>query len=54
MCAGSAAPNTEYRWAHLRLAGSRWPWRPTALFALPFAAAAGAAFVPAAARRHRP
>ena len=40
--------------AHLRLAGSPWPWRPTALAALTIAAAAGVGFLPAAARRHRP
>ena len=40
--------------AHLRLAGRPWPWRPTALFTLTFAAATGAAFLPAAARRRRP
>ena len=39
--------------AHLRLAGSPWPWRPTALAALTIAAATGAGFLPAA-RRHRP
>jgi hypothetical protein len=54
VCAGSATPNTEYPWAHPRLAGSRRPWHPTSLFALAFAAPAGAAFVPAAARRRRP
>jgi hypothetical protein len=41
--------------AHLRLAGSPWPWRPTTLFALTIAAAIGVALSPAAAaRRHRP
>jgi hypothetical protein len=51
--ARSTAKNIEYPTAHLRLAGSQWPWRPTALFTLTIAAAAGAAFLPAAARRHR-
>jgi putative intracellular protease/amidase len=51
--ARSTAKNIEYPMAHLRLAGSQWPWRPTALFALTIAAAVGAAFLPAAARRHR-
>jgi hypothetical protein len=54
MCAASAAPHTRHPRAHLRLARSQWPWRPAALFALTFAAAAGAAFVPADARRPRP
>jgi hypothetical protein len=52
--ARSTAKNTEYPSAHLRLAGSPRPGRPTALFALTIAAATGAAFLPAAARRHRP
>jgi hypothetical protein len=52
--ARSTAKNTEYPTAHLQLAGSAWPWRPTALAALTIAAAIGAGFLPAAARRHRP
>jgi hypothetical protein len=53
--ARSTAKNTEYPTAHLQLAGSAWPWRPTALAALTIAAAIGAALLPAAAaRRHRP
>jgi hypothetical protein len=53
--ARSTAKNTEHPPAHLRLAGSPWPWRPTALFALTIAAAIGVALLPAAAaRRHRP
>jgi hypothetical protein len=41
--------------AHLRLAGSPWPGRPTTPFALPIAASIGVAPRPAAAaRRHRP
>ena len=50
----STAKNTEYPTAHLQLAGSPRPWRPTALAALTIAAAIGAGFLPAAARRHRP
>ena len=52
--ARSTAKNTEYPTAHLQLAGSAWPWRPTVLAALTIAAAIGAGFLPAAARRHRP
>jgi hypothetical protein len=52
--ARSTAKNTEYPTAHLQLAGSAWPWRPTALAVLTIAAAIGAGFLPAAARRHRP
>jgi hypothetical protein len=53
--ARSTAKNTEYPPAHLQLAGSPWPWRPTTLFALTIAAATGVALLPAAAaRRHRP
>ena len=53
--AHSTAKNTEYPTAHLQLAGSPWPWRPTAMFALTVAAAIGATLLPAAAaRRHRP
>jgi putative intracellular protease/amidase len=52
--ARSTAKNTEYPTAHLQLAGSPWPWRPTALAALTIAAAIGAGFLPAAARRHWP
>ena len=52
--ARSTAKNTEYPAGHLQLAGRRWPWRPTALFALTIAAAIGAALLPAAARRYRP
>jgi hypothetical protein len=52
--ARSTAKNTEYPTAHLQLAGSPWPWRPTALAALTIAAAIGAGFLPAATRRHRP
>ena len=52
--ARSTAQNTEYPSAHLQLAGRLWPWRPTALAALTIAAAIGAGFLPAAARRHRP
>jgi hypothetical protein len=32
-------------------AGARWPWRPTALFALTATAALGVALLPAAATR---
>jgi putative intracellular protease/amidase len=52
--ARSTAKNTEYPSAHLQLAGRPWPWRPTALAALTLAAAIGAGFLPAAARRQRP
>jgi hypothetical protein len=39
----------------LQLAGSLWPWRPTALSALTIAMATGVTLLPAAAaRRHRP
>ena len=44
----------EYPAGHLQLAGSPWPWRPTALAALTIAAAIGAGFIPAAAQRHQP
>ena len=44
--ARSTAKNTEYPTAHLQLAGSPWPWRPTALAALTIAAAIGAAIPP--------
>ena len=41
--------------AHLRLAGSPWPWRPATVSARTIAAAIGLALRPAAAaRRHRP
>jgi hypothetical protein len=53
--ARSTAKNTEHPPAHLQMAGSPWPWRPTALFVLTIAAATGVALLPAAgARRHRP
>jgi hypothetical protein len=53
--ARSTAKNTEHPPAHLQLADSPWPWRPTTLFALTIAAAIGVALLPAAAaRRHRP
>ena len=51
--ARSTAKNTEYPAAHLQLAGPAWPCRPATLLALTIAAAAGAAVVPAAVRRHR-
>src|SRR6185503_1152098 len=54
LTARATAKNTEYPTAHLQPAGSPWPWRPTALAALTIAAAVGAGFLPAAARRHRP
>jgi hypothetical protein len=53
--AAHAGKATEYPPAHLQLAGSPWPWRPTTLFALTIPAAIGVALLPAAAaRRHRP
>jgi hypothetical protein len=52
--ARSTAKNTEYPAGHLQLAGRRWPWRPTILFALTIAAAIGLALLPAAARRYLP
>jgi hypothetical protein len=53
--AAHAGKATEYPPAHLQLAGSPWPWRPTTLFALTIAAAIGVALLPAAAAtRHRP
>jgi hypothetical protein len=51
----STATNTGRPLAHLRLAGSPRPWRPTVPFAITIAAAIGLALSPAAAaRRHRP
>ena len=51
----STATNTGYPSAHLRLAGSPWPWRPATVFTLTIAAATGVALRPAAgARKHRP
>jgi putative intracellular protease/amidase len=47
--ASITAKSIEYPTAHLQLAGSPWPWRPTALAALTIAAAIGAGFLPAAA-----
>jgi hypothetical protein len=41
-------------YAAVQLAGSPWPWRPTALAALTIAAAIGAGFLPAAARTRDP
>jgi hypothetical protein len=57
-CAGRATADVtakaiEYPTGHLRLVGPAWPWRPATLLALTIAAAAGAAALPAAARRHR-
>jgi hypothetical protein len=41
--------------ADLELVGGGWPWRPTALLALPVTAAVGVVLLPlAAARHHRP
>jgi hypothetical protein len=51
--ASITAKSIEYPTSHLRLAGPAWPRRPTALAALALAAAIGAGFLPAAARRHR-
>lgn len=45
------AKSIEYPSDHLRLAGTGWPWRPTALFALTVAAAIGVGLLPAAAAR---
>jgi putative intracellular protease/amidase len=47
------AKSIEYPTGHLHLAGPAWPRRPATLLALTIAAAAGAAVVPAAVRRHR-
>ena len=47
------AKSIEYPAGHLHLAGPAWPWRPATLLALTIAAAAGAAVLPAAVRRHR-
>jgi transcriptional regulator GlxA family with amidase domain len=47
------AKSIEYPTGHLQLAGPAWPRRPATLLALTIAAAAGAATLPAAARRHR-
>jgi putative intracellular protease/amidase len=47
------AKSIEYPTGHLQLAGPAWPRRPATLLALTIAAAAGAAALPAAARRHR-
>jgi putative intracellular protease/amidase len=47
------AKSIEYPAGHLQLAGPEWPCRPATLLALTIAAAAGAAALPAAARRHR-
>ena len=47
------AKSIEYPAGHLQLAGPAWPCRPAALLALTIAAAAGAAVLPAAVRRHR-
>ena len=52
--ARSTAKTLEYPAAHLQLAGSPWPLRPTALLALTIAAAIGVTLLPAAAWRHRP
>ena len=48
------AKSIEYPTGHLQLAGPAWPRRPATAFALTLAAAIGAGFLPAAARRHRP
>ena len=45
------AKSIEYPTEQLELAGTGWPWRPTALFALTATAALGVALVPAAATR---
>jgi putative intracellular protease/amidase len=47
------AKSIEYPTGHLHLAGPAWPRRPATLLALTIAAAAGAAVLPAAVRRHR-
>ena len=47
------AKSIEYPAGHLQLTGPAWPRRPATLLALTIAAAAGAAALPAAARRHR-
>ena len=47
------AKSIEYPASHLHLAGPAWPRRPATMFALTIAAAAGAAVLPAAVRRHR-
>ena len=47
------AKSIEYPDGHLQLAGPAWPRRPATVFALTIAAAAGAAVLPAAVRRHR-
>ena len=47
------AKSIEYPAGHLQLAGPAWPRRPATLLALTIAAAAGAAVLPAAVRRHR-
>jgi len=47
------AKSIEYPTGHLQLAGPAWPCRPATLLALTIAAAAGAAVLPAAVRRHR-
>ena len=45
------AKSIEYPTGQLELAGTGWPWRPTALFVLTATAAIGVALVPAAATR---
>ena len=47
------AKSIEYPTSHLRLVGPAWPRRPTTLAALTLAAAIGAGFLPAVARRHQ-
>jgi putative intracellular protease/amidase len=47
------AKSIEYPTGHLQLAGPAWSGRPVTLLALTIAAAAGAAALPATARRHR-
>ena len=51
--ASVTAKSIEYPTGHLQLAGPAWPSRPVTLLALTIAAAAGAAVLPAAVRRHR-
>ncbi|WP_068929006.1 DJ-1/PfpI family protein [Planobispora rosea] len=47
----ATAKFTEYPAAHLTLTGTAWPWRPTVLFVLVLAVAAGAASLPSRAVR---